>query len=73
MDEEDMLCQWCSDRCKTMVMLPGVLHIIVGMDAVIPTTGIMRMARNSVRFYLKMTERSMDSSVVDETPTMNLM
>ena len=73
MDEEDMLCQWCSDRCKTMVMLPGVLHIIMGMAAVIPTTGVMRMARNSVRFFFKMTERSMDSSVVDETPTTNLM
>jgi len=55
-----------------MVMLPDVLHIIMGMDAVIPTTGLMRMARNSVRFFLKMT-KSMDSSVVDETPTMNLM
>ena len=72
MDEEDMLCQWCSDRCKTMVMLPGVLHIIMGMDAVIPTTGIMRMARYSVRFFLKMT-KSMDFSVVDETPMLNLM
>ena len=72
MDEEDMLCQWCNDRCKTMVMLPGVLHIIMGMYAVIPTTSIMRMARNSVRFYLKMT-KSMDSSVVNETPTMNLI
>jgi len=56
-----------------MVMLPGVLHIIMGMAAVIPTTGVMRMARNSVRFFFKMTERSMDSSVVDETPTTNLM
>ena len=56
-----------------MVMLSGVLHIIMGMDAVIPTTGIMSMARNSVRFFFKMTERSMDSSVVDETPTTNLM
>ena len=56
-----------------MVMLLGVLHIIMGMAAVIPTTGIMRMARNSVRFFLNMTERSMDSSVVNETPTMNLM
>ncbi len=55
-----------------MVMLPGVLHINMGIDAVIHTTGIMRMERNSVRFFLKMT-KSMDSFVVDETPTMNLM
>jgi hypothetical protein len=56
MDEEDVLCQYCNDRYKTMVMLPGVLHIIMGMDVVIPMTGIMRMARNSVRFFLKMME-----------------
>lgn len=56
-----------------MVMLPGVLQIIVGVNAVIPTTGIMSMVRNSVRFLLKMTEESMESSMVDETPTMNCM
>ena len=51
-------------------MISDVLHIMTGMAAFIPTTGIMRMAKNSVLFFLKMV-KSMDSSVADETPTMN--